>query len=102
MTDAGFYREHGYLHVRGVFEAAEVDAMRAAIERILETVAGTANDENHAWSAAEKETVLKDPSDAPLTKDGVEEHVNWGQGLMVAGRNPEYWQRRPRFKILAA
>lgn len=44
----------------------------------------------------------RDPEDRPLTEDGVEEHVNWGQGLMVAGRNPVYWETRPRFRIVAA
>jgi phytanoyl-CoA hydroxylase len=44
----------------------------------------------------------RDPEDPPLLRDGVEEHVNWGQGLMVAGHNPLYWQRRPRFEISAA
>jgi ectoine hydroxylase-related dioxygenase (phytanoyl-CoA dioxygenase family) len=252
MSDADFYRENGYLHVSGVFDAAEIREMRDAIDRILADVEGTANDENHRWSAAEKETVLKgfhnvqyhaaaftravahprivevlteiigpnvqlhhtkmlvkppekgapfpmhqdypyfpherhtvlaasvhlddtdeengclyvvpgshtrgpleptgesknldiqleagtavpcaagdvlffnyltihgsgvnrstrmrrnvlfqyrDPEDLPLTADGVEEHVNWGQGLMVAGRNPVYWQTRPRFTIVAA
>lgn len=41
----------------------------------------------------------RDPEDPPLLRDGREEHVNWGQGLMVAGRNPVYWQRRPRFEL---
>jgi len=41
----------------------------------------------------------RDPEDRPLLANGVEEHVNWGQGLMVAGRNPVYWQTRPRFRI---
>ena len=252
MTDADFYRENGFLHVRGVFDAAEVGAMREAIEQILADVEGTANDANHRWSAAEKETVLKgfhnvqyhaaaftravahermvdvlteligpnvqlhhtkmlvkppergapfpmhqdypyfpherhsvlaasvhlddtdeengclyvvpgshrqgpieptgesknldvpledgtpvpcaagdvlffnyltihgsgvntstrtrrnvlfqyrDPEDPPLVAGEVEEHVDWGQGMMVAGRNPVYWQRRPRFTIVAA
>jgi ectoine hydroxylase-related dioxygenase (phytanoyl-CoA dioxygenase family) len=252
MSDAEFYRENGYLHARGVFESAEVDEMRAALARILADVEGTANDANHRWSAAQKETVLKgfhnvqyhdaaftraaaaprmvelltqligpnvqlhhtkmlvkppekgapfpmhqdypyfpherhtvvaasvhlddtndengclrvipgshrlgpleptgesndldtpledgtpmpaaagdvlffnyltihgsgtntsagtrrnvlfqyrDPADLPLLRNGIEEHVNWGQGLMVAGRNPLYWQTRPRFEIKAA
>jgi ectoine hydroxylase-related dioxygenase (phytanoyl-CoA dioxygenase family) len=33
--------------------------MRTAIEHILSDVEGTADDANHRWSAAEKETVLK-------------------------------------------
>jgi phytanoyl-CoA hydroxylase len=252
MSEADFYRENGYVHARGVFDAAEVEEMRAALDRILADVEGTANDANHRWSAAEKETVLKgfhnvqyhdaafmraaahprmvelltqligpnvqlhhtkmlvkppekgapfpmhqdypyfpheqhtvvaasvhlddtneengclrvvpgshrlgpleptgesndldtpledgtampaaagdvlffnyltihgsgvntsagtrrnvlfqyrDPSDRPLLRDGVEEHVNWGQGLMIAGRNPVYWETRPRFEVKPA
>jgi ectoine hydroxylase-related dioxygenase (phytanoyl-CoA dioxygenase family) len=252
MSNADFYREHGYVHARGVFDATEVEQMRAAIGRILADVEGTANDENHRWSAAEKASVLKgfhnvqyhdasftraaahprmvavlneiigpdvqlhhtkmlvkppengapfpmhqdypyfpherhsvvaasvhlddsdeangclrvvpgshrlgpleptgesnsldtpledgtpvpaaagdvlffnyltihgsglntsdrtrrnvlfqyrDPADPPVLKDGIEEHVNWGQGLMVSGRNPVYWDRRPRFEIKAS
>jgi phytanoyl-CoA hydroxylase len=252
MNEADFYRENGYVHARGVFDAAEVDEMRTAIDRILADVEGTANDVNHRWTAAQKETVLKgfhnvqyhdasftraathprmievltqligpnvqlhhtkmlvkppekgapfpmhqdypyfpherhtvvaasvhlddtdedngclhivpgshrlgpleptgesndldmpleegtpmpaaagdvlffdyltihgsgvnactrtrrnvlfqyrDPADLPVLRDGVEEHVNWGQGLMIAGRNPVYWQTRPRFQIKAA
>ena len=229
MTDAELYRENGYLHVRGVFSADEVEEMRAAIERILTGVAGTEDDENHTWSAVQQEAVLKafhdvqyhdaaftravahprlvsvltqligpnvqlhhtkmlvkppeqgapfpmhqdypyfpherhtvvaasvhlddadeengclrvvagshkqgpleaqgpshtvdvpleegtpvpaaagdvlfqyrDPEDPPVLRDGIEPHVNWGQGLMVAGHNPVYWQHRPRFEIKAA
>jgi phytanoyl-CoA hydroxylase len=252
MSEGDFYRENGYLHARAVFDAAEVEEMRAALDRILADVEGTANDANHRWAAAEKETVLKgfhnvqyhdaaflraaahprmvqlltqligpnvqlhhtkmlvkppengapfpmhqdypyfpherhtvlaasvhlddtneangclrvvpgthklgpleptgasnaldtpledgmsmpaaagdvlffnyltihgsgvntsagtrrnvlfqyrDPADLPVLRDGVEEHVNWGQGLMIAGRNPVYWQTRPRFEIKAA
>ena len=251
MTDADLYGENGYLHVRGVFDAAEVEEMRAALDRILEAVAGTEHDENHTWTAVAQEAVLKgfhnlqyhdgvftravaqprlvallteligpnvqlhhtkmlvkppgqgapfpmhqdypyfpherhtvlaasvhldaadeengclcvvpgshrhgpieaagashaldvplehgtpvpasagdvvlfnyltihgsgvnasartrrnvlfqyrDPADAPVLRDGREEHVNWGQGLMVAGHNPVYWQRRPRFELVA-
>jgi phytanoyl-CoA hydroxylase len=252
MSEADFYREHGYLHVRKLFDAGEVEEMRAAIDQILDGVEGTANDANHRWSAADKATVLKgfhnvqyhagaftravahprmvgvltqligpnvqlhhtkmlvkppekgapfpmhqdypyfpherhtmlaasihlddtdeengclhvvpgshrlgpleptgesnnldtpleegtpvpcsagdvlffnyltihgsgvnvstrtrrnvlfqyrDPEDLPLRTNGVEEHVDWGHGLMVAGRNPVYWQTRPRFEIKAA
>jgi phytanoyl-CoA hydroxylase len=59
MSEADFYRENGYVHARGVFDAAEIEEMRAALDRILADVEGTANDANHRWSAAEKETVLK-------------------------------------------
>jgi hypothetical protein len=41
----------------------------------------------------------RDPEDPPLRTNGVEEHVDWGQGLMIAGRNPVYWATRPRFRI---
>jgi phytanoyl-CoA hydroxylase len=42
---------------------------------------------------------FRDPEDPPVLRDGVEDHVDWGQGLMVAGHNPVYWQRRPRFQV---
>ena len=45
------YEEDGFLLVRGVFDAAEVQEMRDGIARILETVEGTASDRNHAWVA---------------------------------------------------
>ena len=41
----------------------------------------------------------RDPADQPLLTDGRERHVDWGMGLMVAGRNPLYWERRPRFEL---
>jgi phytanoyl-CoA hydroxylase len=44
----------------------------------------------------------RDPADPPVLVDGVEEHVNWGQGMMVAGHNPYYWERHPRFEVKAA
>jgi phytanoyl-CoA hydroxylase len=252
VNDRDFYAEHGYLHARGIFDAGEIEELRAALERILATVAGTEHDENHSWRAVAQESVLKgfhnvqyhdaaftraaahprlvsvlteligpnvqlhhtkmlvkppeqgapfpmhqdypyfpherhsvlaasvhlddtdlangclrvvpgshrlgpleptweshtldtpledgtplpaaagdvlffnyltihgsgvnasdrtrrnvlfqyrDPEDPPLLRDGREEHVNWGQGLMVAGRNPVYWERRPRFEVLPA
>ncbi len=43
----------------------------------------------------------RDPEDPPLLRDGREEHVDWGMGLMVAGRNPLYWERRPQFQLQA-
>ena len=251
MSDAEFFREHGYLHVRSAFDAAEVDDMREALDRILASVEGTEHDRNHRWGAVAQEAVLKgfhdvqyhdaaftraavhprlvhvlteligpnvqlhhtkmlvkppekgapfpmhqdypyfpherhsvvaasvhlddadeengclfvipgshlggpiedtgeshsldiplergtplpatagdvvffsyltihgsgvntstrtrrnvlfqyrDPDDPPVLKDGREEHVDWGQGLMVAGHNPVYWQRRRRFEIVA-
>jgi phytanoyl-CoA hydroxylase len=42
----------------------------------------------------------RDPADVPVFNgDGVEDHVDWGMGLMVAGRNPGFWSWRPRFRI---
>jgi ectoine hydroxylase-related dioxygenase (phytanoyl-CoA dioxygenase family) len=42
----------------------------------------------------------RDPADAPVFNgDGVEDHVDWGMGLMVAGGNPGFWGWRPRFTI---
>ena len=216
------YEEDGFLLVRGVFDADEVQEMRDGIARILETVEGTASDRNHAWVAGqlkgfhdlqyhdavftrmvahprlvavlteligpnvqlhhskmlvkppeegapfpmhqdypyfphERHTVLaasvhlddtdeengclhvvpgshklgpleaegdahtvdyplesgvpcpaaagdvlfqyRDPADAPVLDEGVEDHVDWGMGLMVAGGNAEFWTWRPRFRI---
>jgi phytanoyl-CoA hydroxylase len=252
VSHADDYRERGYVHARGVFDAQEVEEMRAALAQILADVEGTANDANHRWGAVAQEAVLKgfhnvqfhdaaftraaahpklvevlreiigpnvqlhhtkmlvkppekgapfpmhqdypyfpherhtvvaasvhlddtdeqngclrvvagshkqgpleptgeshtlevpledgapipakagdvlffnyltihgsglntsdrarrnvlfqyrDPEDPPLVKNGVEEHVDWGMGLMVAGRNPVYWERRPRFTVQAS
>ncbi len=44
---------------------------------------------------------FRDPEDPPVLRDGVENHVNWGQGMMVAGHNPVYWQRRTHFEVKA-
>ena len=252
MTNGEHYREHGFLHARGVFDAREVEEMREAIDQILGGVAGTSHDVNHTWPAVQQEAVLKgfhnveyhaaaftravahpalvavlteligpnvqlhhtkmlvkppgqgapfpmhqdypyfpherhsvlaasvhlddtdlengclrvvpgshtrgpleahgpshtvetpldegtpiaaaagdvvffnyltihgsgvnassrtrrnvlfqyrDPEDPPVLRDGRETHVDWGQGLMVAGRNPVYWERRPQFQLTAA
>jgi len=59
MNEGDFYREHGYVHARGVFAKDEVEEMRAAIDRILDDVAGTEHDGNHVWGAADQATVLK-------------------------------------------
>jgi len=56
---AEHFREHGYLLCERVFETAEVEEMRNALERILETVAGTKHDENHAWGGVSQDAVLK-------------------------------------------
>jgi hypothetical protein len=42
----------------------------------------------------------RDPADPPVVRNGREEHVDWGMGLMVAGRNPHYWERRTRFELV--
>jgi phytanoyl-CoA hydroxylase len=67
MTDDGaaFYRENGYLLVRGVFDAAEVDDMRDAIARILESVGGTEHDRSHTWSGVDPSLQLKGFHDLP-------------------------------------
>jgi ectoine hydroxylase-related dioxygenase (phytanoyl-CoA dioxygenase family) len=44
----------------------------------------------------------RDPEDAPALVGGREEHVDWGQGLMVAGHNPAWFARRPRFDLRPA
>ena len=41
----------------------------------------------------------RDPADRPILTDGVEEHVDWGMGLMVAGGNPGFWGWRSRFHV---
>jgi phytanoyl-CoA hydroxylase len=45
---------------------------------------------------------FRDPTDLPVRHDGIEKHVNWGQGLMVAGHNELYWQTRPSFEVKAS
>src|SRR5262245_63513580 len=59
MSQASFYGENGYLLVRGLFDGAEVDELRAAVERVLERVAGGEHDHNHAWPGVESGTVLR-------------------------------------------
>ena len=45
----------------------------------------------------------RDPADRPVfNADGVEDHVDWGMGLMVAGSNAGFWDWRPRFRIRQA
>jgi ectoine hydroxylase-related dioxygenase (phytanoyl-CoA dioxygenase family) len=57
-------------------------------------------------SARPRRNVLfqyRGPADEPLLgADGREEHVDWGQGLMVAGHNPAWFARRPRFDLRPA
>jgi phytanoyl-CoA hydroxylase len=43
----------------------------------------------------------RDPEDPPVLRGRIEDHVvDWGPGLMVAGHNPVYWQRRTRFEVV--
>lgn len=52
-----FYEENGYLLVRGLFDAGDVEEMKDALARILAAEAG---DANHSWSAvADRQLVLK-------------------------------------------
>jgi phytanoyl-CoA hydroxylase len=56
-------------------------------------------------SARTRRNVLfqyRDPADAPLLRDGVEGHVDWGMGLMVAGGHAGFWGWRSRFGIRQA
>jgi ectoine hydroxylase-related dioxygenase (phytanoyl-CoA dioxygenase family) len=47
--DIAFYREQGYLLVRGVFSEEEVQEMRLAVETIIERAAASQFDKNHVW-----------------------------------------------------
>jgi phytanoyl-CoA hydroxylase len=47
--DVEFYNENGYLLVKNVFNASEVEQMRDAIEKIIQRAAQVKKDENHAW-----------------------------------------------------
>lgn len=47
--DVQFYKENGYLLVRGVFSQQEVDEMRTAVEKIIQRAARAKADDNHAW-----------------------------------------------------
>lgn len=49
QTDVDFYKENGYLLVKGVFNQAEVEEMREAIESIILRAARAKKDNNHAW-----------------------------------------------------
>ncbi|GGG72228.1 phytanoyl-CoA dioxygenase family protein [Paenibacillus radicis (ex Gao et al. 2016)] len=46
---AEFYRENGYLLVKGVFNTEEIEMMRGAMEGIIERAAKTTLDHNAAW-----------------------------------------------------
>ena len=58
-TEADSYRENGYVLVRSVFDQDEVEEMRDAIGRILETVAATAHDKSHTWAGVDQSLQLK-------------------------------------------
>ncbi|WP_127579853.1 phytanoyl-CoA dioxygenase family protein [Paenibacillus koleovorans] len=47
--DVKFYKENGYLLVRGVFNEDEVAAMRTSVDRIIQRAAAAKQDANHAW-----------------------------------------------------
>ncbi|MFC4597644.1 phytanoyl-CoA dioxygenase family protein [Cohnella hongkongensis] len=47
--DAEFYKENGYLLVKGVFRSEEVKQMRAAVDAIIQRAAATNRDANAAW-----------------------------------------------------
>jgi phytanoyl-CoA hydroxylase len=49
LEDVEFYKENGYLLVKGVFNQQEVEEMRNAVERILVKAAATKFDSNAAW-----------------------------------------------------
>lgn len=57
------YAEQGYVHVRGVFDAAEVAEMRAAVDAIVERAVAADRDQNHTWGGswiddAERQSVV--------------------------------------------
>jgi len=58
-ADGDFYREHGYVLVRGVFDEREVEEMRRAIDSILEGVASTEHDRSHTWAGVDQSLQLK-------------------------------------------
>ncbi|ANE48352.1 phytanoyl-CoA dioxygenase [Paenibacillus swuensis] len=47
--DVEFYKENGYLLVRGVFNPQEVEEMREAVDAIIQRAAQTKLDSNDAW-----------------------------------------------------
>src|SRR5436190_5204502 len=50
---AAFFRENGYVVVRGLFSAGEVEELRHAIDTIIARATGTQFDRNHTWKAAQ-------------------------------------------------
>ncbi|WP_299088686.1 phytanoyl-CoA dioxygenase family protein [uncultured Metabacillus sp.] len=49
LKDAEFYKENGYLLVKGVFSKDEVEQMKNAVEQIIQCAANAKLDRNHAW-----------------------------------------------------
>lgn len=49
QADVQFYKENGYLLVKGVFSMQEVEEMRTAVESIIQRAARAKADANHAW-----------------------------------------------------
>jgi ectoine hydroxylase-related dioxygenase (phytanoyl-CoA dioxygenase family) len=47
--DVEFYKENGYLLVKGVFSPEEVQEMRDAVDRIIQKAAKSKYDHNHQW-----------------------------------------------------
>ncbi|MEK3890493.1 phytanoyl-CoA dioxygenase family protein [Bacillus sp. FSL K6-3431] len=47
--DVDFYKENGYLLVKGVFNSQEVEEMRNAIDNILQRATMSKMDANHTW-----------------------------------------------------
>ncbi|MFE0557669.1 phytanoyl-CoA dioxygenase family protein [Paenibacillus sp. NPDC058910] len=47
--DVQFYKDNGYLLVRGVYNQQEVADMRAAVDGIIQRAARAKSDQNHAW-----------------------------------------------------
>ncbi len=69
-ADGDFYRENGYVLVRRVFDQHEVEEMRGAIDRILETVAASGHDKSHTWPGVDQSLQLKGVHDLTY-HDGV-------------------------------
>jgi phytanoyl-CoA hydroxylase len=48
-TDVDFYKENGYVLVKGVFNESEVLQMRESVDKIIDRAAKAKMDRNHAW-----------------------------------------------------
>lgn len=49
------YEQHGFVHVPGVFDQDELDAMRGAIDGIVERAQLVGRDDDHTWDGARSE-----------------------------------------------